>query len=77
MSMSICQNSELHLVLLIPDNEHRLARRKIEKNSACAFKECIQILMIAQNMAFAIRDRQLLGRQCGRALSSVEMGFAI
>jgi hypothetical protein len=64
-------------VSLIPDIEHRLARMKIEKNSACAFKECTQILMIAHNMAFATIDRPLLSRQCGRALSSVEMGFAI
>jgi hypothetical protein len=65
------------LVSLLPDNEHRLARMKIEKISACVFKDCIQILMIAHNMAFATRDRPLPSRQCGRALSSVEMGFAI
>jgi hypothetical protein len=62
---------------LIPDNEHCLARMKIEKRPACAFKESIQMLMIAHNMSFATRDRPLLHRQCGRALSSVEMDFAI
>ncbi len=65
--------SEPQLVPLLPDDEHRWARKKIGKNSACAFKECIQILMIAHNMAFATRDRPLLSRQCG---SFVEMGFA-
>jgi predicted SprT family Zn-dependent metalloprotease len=62
-------------VSLIPDNEHRLAKMKIEKNSAYACKECIQILMIAHNMAFATRGKLLLSRQCGRALSSVEIGL--
>jgi hypothetical protein len=62
------------IVPLFPDDEHCLARKKIGKNSACAFEECIQVLMIAHSMAFATRDRPLLSRQCG---SSVEMGFAI
>jgi hypothetical protein len=66
--------SEPQLVPLLPDDEHHLARKKIGKNSACALEECVQILMIAHNMACATRDRALLSRQCG---SSVEMGFAI